>query len=285
MTELYIEHLPFNGVFMVNGVVQSNPCRLNVFDDYIDVHVSVVFPATARLSAPLELMNALVTVYANQRNVVKCKGVCHFSVPVPKAGLLYVNGNAYQGEVIDLIPMLPEHAYVEVRLVVAGAEIYKLHFTTVDGEFKPTLPQVEVVYMRLKNVPKDCIVLLNDKRIMPYSSFPMLIEAKTRFSLLVRNADRIELDLDVQLDEKFSLDMDVGARIAERRGASAPDENINVFGDVFAVIRVPFAAFSGCAALFAALSFLFNSPLIGFIGVPVSIFVTVYALYYVRTKS
>jgi hypothetical protein len=285
MTELFIKHLPFNAVFMVNGVVQSNPCKLNIYDEYIDVHVSVTIPPNGKLKAPIELMNALATVYANQRNIVPCKGVCLFSVPTPNMGIMYVNGKSYSGEVLEMVPTLPEHEYVEVRLVVAGAEVYKVHFTTLDGEFSPSLPRVEVVYLRLKNVPKDCVVLLNDKRVMPYSSFPMVIEVNTRFSLLVRNADRIELDLDVQLDEKFSLDIDVGARIAERRGASAPDENINVFGDVFAVIRVPFAAFAGCVALFAAFAFLFNSPVVGFIGVPVSIFVTVYAFCYVRTKS
>ena len=284
MTELYVEFLPHNALLKINGSVQSNPCRQNVTSEYIDVHVSVAVPPSGKLRNPLELMNAVTTVYANQQNIIKCKGICHFCVPLPETGMLYVNGKQYHGEVINLIPLLPEHEYVEVKMLVAGEEIYKVHYTTVNGDFSPTLPRVETVYLRLKGVPSDCVVLLNEQRVMPYSSFPMVIEDKTRFSLLVRNADRIELDHDVKLDAKFSLDMDIGATIAERRAASAPDESMNVFGDVFAVVRIPLISFAACVAFFWVLSALIKSTVVAMIGIPVSIFVVVYAVYYARTK-
>lgn len=285
MTELFIEHLPDNAIFMVNSIVQSNPCKLNVDTDYVDVHVSVTIPSQGNSRAPLELMNALATVYSNQRNTIRCKGVCCFSVPIPESGMLYVNGNTYNGETLLLIPSLREHEYVEVKLMVSGTEVYKVHYTTTEGDFTPSLPRVEMVYLRLKNVPGDCIVLLNERRVMPYSSFPMVMDHKTRFTLLVRNADRIELEKDVTLDSKNSLDLDIGAAVAERRGASAPDESMNVFGDVFEVLRIPFAAFVVCTLFFVGLSSVTKSTLVGIIGVPVSLCATIYAFFYARSKA
>ena len=285
MTELFIEHLPDDAVLMVNSVVQSNPCKLNVDTDFVDVHVSVTIPSQRNSRAPLELMNALATVYANQRNKIRCKGVCCFRVPTSESGMLYVNGNTYNGETLLMIPSLPEHEYVEVKLMVSGTEIYKVHYTTTEGDFTPSLPLVEMVYLRLKNVPRDCIVLLNEQRVMPFSAFPMVMDHRTRFTLLVRNADRIELEKDVTLDSKNSLDLDVGAAIAERLGASAPDESMNVFGDLFEVLRIPIAAFVVCTLFFVGLSYVTKSTLVGIIGVPVSICATLYAFYYARSKA